>query len=72
MTRDAAKQELVETARALLAAMQAGERMTALGPQTSLQEAEHVQADVERLKAKALARFKTMCARLAVYAKNGV
>lgn len=70
MNREGAKQELGATARLLLDAMGAERRMTELRPEATLEEAEHVRQEAERLRAEALARFKTCCWRLAVYAKG--
>lgn len=72
MNRDAAKQELKETALKLLDAMQAERRMTELGPEASAEEAAHVQREAQQLKRAAMRRFKTMCARLAIHAKGGL
>jgi hypothetical protein len=72
VTRDAAKKELTETARALLAAIQAVERFRTLRPRASIEEAEHVRREAKRLNVEAMARFKTCCARLAIHAKGGV
>lgn len=72
MTRDEAERELRETAQALLSAMRAGEQMMTISPQASLEKAKLVQREAHQQAAQAMARFKTMCARLAIYAKNGV
>jgi hypothetical protein len=72
VTRDHAQRELEETARALLEAMRAGERMATLDPQASLDESERAREEADRLKAQAMARFKVMCGRLAIHAKGGL
>lgn len=56
MDRDVARQELTETAHLLLAAMAAEDRLVRLGSSASLEEAEQVRCEAERLHGIALAR----------------
>ncbi len=72
MTRDEVQRELGDTARLLLDSMNAERRMVELDVNASLEEARAVLQQAQETRVLAMARFKTMCWRLAVHAKEGI